>query len=99
MIKKKVSLCEDVGIQLEELKGNLVVAFYMDADYGVTPICKIPLKELSTNYINNNNNNMNILNSYLLDIINEGLKNKSNKEEEDTFPDSGFGDSFGELAF
>ena len=50
MIKSKFSL-EDVGVQLETNDEGLRVAFYLDAEYGIKPICRVLISDLISEYI------------------------------------------------
>jgi hypothetical protein len=55
MIKSKFSL-EDVGVQLETSDEGLRVAFYLDAEYGIKPICRVLISDLIGEYIGKANN-------------------------------------------
>lgn len=109
MIKNKFSL-DDIGIQIEEHEEDLYVAFYLDADYGIKLICRVLLKELSKDYLNKYPNKDSYIKKDLEPFLKgwkvlpnkestTGYYNNKDKKREELFPDSGFGDSFGELVF
>jgi len=59
MIKSKFSL-DDVGVQLETSDEGLRVAFYLDAEYGIKPICRVLLGDLIGEYIGKANSKDNL---------------------------------------